>query len=795
MRKMKTRFIVPMSMACALWSFNVNGREAGQAPAVFWASSPVRPNEAVYFQGNGLDDGVKLEVARVADGASESSGWHGVTALQPAGTSVKFVLPADFAPGVYVARISGKAGTAEVLLNTPDFWWMQGDLGNAKASPGGWLRLFGRSLNLGQKTSEVLLRAESGKETQTQIPAEKSDGCSLAIEIPKGLAPGKYGVRLSNGYGGEKGFVDAGTVEIVARFVWPEKVYDVTDHGANPHDGLDDAPAIQAALDEAGKNGGGVVYLPSGQYHLGAMLNVPPMVTLRGESMETVAMQWTDMGATETKDSDGAVGSGGSAVVKGFQMFKTGEPFQALIKGTDNFRVEELALYAWAHFHGIEGERWNGKGNIHIKRVRMRLYAEAINYGRAYKSIPEEVRLRRERVKGLWMAGFQAGGENVSVTDCDIGCGEGHAIIIDRGHGVVLSRNRSDSSVFLKGVRGVIFEDNQCRGYWPSTHYSANDTFRRNGKGGVMNTYAEMIYMARNQAHDVWAGDREITSLDSHGPFGFYFGGVAGVKGTQLTVKENNADGTPAKLGKGTGLAGAAVYILDGRGAGQYRRVVSVADDFRTLIIEQPFQVEPDGTSVISVAKYHGKLLYVDDSFTDGGDVQLWGGAVNAVFKNVSMTRCGGYNQTTGFIFGGLIPLWYFEQFNTHVIEGNNPGGPPFKLRPAILSMNTYRHPSFYKGPIIRGAVNRHAVSENNATIELAGAVDGAVVENCLIKKSQTGVLLRTSDSHYLAGKPEVDPNASEKRSPSNILLRDNRFELVNKPLAGDAIPAALSLP
>ena len=141
------------------------------------------------------------------------------------------------------------------------------------------------------------------------------------------------------------------------------------------------------------------------------MLTIPPLVTLRGESMETVALQWTDMGATETKESDAAVGSGGSAVVDGFQMFKTGEPFRALIKGSDHFRVEEVALYAWAHMHGIEGDRgWNGKGNIHIKRVRMRMYSNGFFCGRAYKNPEEEVRLQK-----LWIAGFQAGGDGVQL--------------------------------------------------------------------------------------------------------------------------------------------------------------------------------------------------------------------------------------------------------------------------------------------------------------------------------------------------------------------------------------------
>lgn len=768
----------------------------GGAPSVVWVSNPVKPGEAVYLQGNELTSATKLKVSRL-DADGHASDWCVVEAIQPAGASLKFVLPASFAMGVFKVHLENDGGQAETWLNTPNIWWLQGDLGYSKASPGGWLRVFGRSLNLGGHASLLKMQAADGREFPVEVPARDSDGYSLNIQLPKDLAAGKLTLQIQNGYGGGQGWVDAGSVEVSPAFSWSETVYDITSYGAKGNDGLDDAAAIQAALDTAGGKGGGVVYLPPGQYHLGAMLVVPPGVTMRGESMETVALQWVDLGATETKESDAAVGSGGAAVVSGFQMFKTGEPLRALIKGTDHFRVEELTLYAWAHYHGIEGDRgWDGKGNIHLKRVRMRLYSNGMLLGRAYVNPAEEARMRRERLQGLWVAGFQAGGNNISVTDCDLALGEGHGLIIDRASGVLIARNQMEAGVFFKAVRGVIFEDNRCHSYWPSTHHTFKDPFRRRKKGeqGELNLFAECLYMARNTSHDSWGGDREITSLDSHAPFGFFFGSISSIEGHKLKVAGQNADGSPAKLSKGKVLEGAAVYIIDGRGAGQYRRVLKVDDDNLTITMDQPFQVPPDSTSIVSVAKYHGKLLYINETFIDGGDVQLWGGGVDAVFKDISMTRCGGYNQTTGFIYGGLIPLWFFEQFNTRVPEGNNPGGPPFKLRPARLSMNTYRHPDFYRGPIVRGAITRRTVADNNAYIELAGGVDGALVEDCLIKNSQTGILINSQDSHFLAGKPGFDPSVHEKREPANILLRNNRFENVVDPVVGDATGAALIL-
>ncbi|MEU9337716.1 glycosyl hydrolase family 28-related protein [Streptomyces sp. NPDC048290] len=67
-------------------------------------------------------------------------------------------------------------------------------------------------------------------------------------------------------------------------------LYDVTDapynaprtHGVHPV--RDATPAVQRALDRAGREGGGIVYLPAGWYRLDGHLTVPEGVELRGSS-------------------------------------------------------------------------------------------------------------------------------------------------------------------------------------------------------------------------------------------------------------------------------------------------------------------------------------------------------------------------------------------------------------------------------------------------------------------------------------------------------------------------------
>ena len=78
---------------------------------------------------------------------------------------------------------------------------------------------------------------------------------------------------------------DAYTYEAAAdRFPTKEDLFVVTADPYNaPNDGQKDATqAIQTALDDAGENGGGTVYLPGGKYLITEALTVPENVELRG---------------------------------------------------------------------------------------------------------------------------------------------------------------------------------------------------------------------------------------------------------------------------------------------------------------------------------------------------------------------------------------------------------------------------------------------------------------------------------------------------------------------------------
>ena len=84
-----------------------------------------------------------------------------VKPLQVSDHSIKLVIPPTFKPGLFAFRVRNGAEVSPVrVVNAPDVWRLQGDKGEA-ASPGGWVRLFGKCLNFGG-TSLVTLKAKQG---------------------------------------------------------------------------------------------------------------------------------------------------------------------------------------------------------------------------------------------------------------------------------------------------------------------------------------------------------------------------------------------------------------------------------------------------------------------------------------------------------------------------------------------------------------------------------------------------------------------------------------------------------
>ena len=291
-----------------------------QLPAVYWVSHPVMPNETVIAIGGGL---MSISAVTLSPVEQLQVGGENLSSPTTGGHSVglAFALPAGAKPAVY--NVSTPEGRVLTSINAPDVWWSLGDAGASASSPGGWLRIIGRSLAFRDNgdcvapvapadPSELALRTASAMQLADDIwpkntqrhqyhNTTRSGNKVAAIEvifvnvksskisarsrqlhatcwwietpIPSDLAPGQYEVKIANGLGLTVWDTNH-LVEVVQHPPWPLNEFAVKDYNGS----------IAAALAAAAQNGGGVVTVESGRWLMadGEMLVLGPFTVLRG---------------------------------------------------------------------------------------------------------------------------------------------------------------------------------------------------------------------------------------------------------------------------------------------------------------------------------------------------------------------------------------------------------------------------------------------------------------------------------------------------------------------------------
>jgi len=422
---------------------------AAGPPVVVGKSTPVGPNDTALFVGEGFDDGCEIKLGRLTDtpcstpverSASLPANPIACETVQPTGQSVKVVIPADLAPGIFACRLSNAAGQTTVLLNAPEVWWVQSD-GGTMASPGGWLRVQGKCLAVPQATATILLIGP----TTVRLSA-KGDGYSQRAELPADLVPGTYKVRVHNGCGGDAAWSEPLTLEVAPSPQWPDLMVDVRDVGAVGDGAEDDTAAIKAGLAQLSANGGGVLYFPRGRYLVTDTLTIPERTILRGERRELCLLAWPDQE----------------------------EPLPNMLVATHSFALEDLTfgLSNYGNFLTTTLQQPDS-GNVRLRRIRV--------LGNRYRGhMYQKPDVMSERFTRFSVHGgklLALSGRNVEVTDSDF-LSAGCCLYVTRARGALIANNRFRMGRFgwywLSGCDGVIMEDNELLGADLSTWGAAS---------------------------------------------------------------------------------------------------------------------------------------------------------------------------------------------------------------------------------------------------------------------------------------------------------------------------------
>ena len=771
-------------------------------PVIFWHSDPVRPDETVVIQGEDFSSDAVVELAAIPNSGSESEPkWEKVTPLQSSGQSLKAVIPAGYAPGLYRCRVSQEQAVSnEVTLNAPDIWWIHGDEGRAKARSGGWLRVFGKCLNLGG-ASQVTLCSPKGE--KFALSMTESSGYCLRAEIPATLAPGTYEVSVHNGTGGDAGWRRAADVEVLEARLAAVTTLNVLDFGADP-DGLKDCTlAIVRAFEHLSAHRGGVVYFPRGRYRIDSILRsgmwishplkVPPGVTMRGEGMHLVSLWWPDQK----------------------------EPLPTLIEGSSDFGVEDLSIYTQGRHHNII----SGESNARIRRVRIRANCHYAARGPVFHG--------RRRVDQIPAgAAVEFSGSNIEITECDI-YHSNTAFALKHVRGGLVANNtcRAGHLVCISGGSEIIFENNSFEGN--QLDADGNNIALFFGAASCRH-----VYYAHNRVAHIYGGDHETLTFDGHGTA--YIGRVRKVRGTEVTLASSPVLGDDGFRDNMVSMNDTTLYILSGRGAGQYRAVASYSD--RDLKIDRPWLVEPDESSVVSIGAFNGRHLVIGNEAEDSGTlVQLYPPNCECIVAENRGIHCGGIGSLSKLgrnensRYQRVEPSWFNQFLDNHTVWGNAWGGGETEIdrwlggegylniwgwqvafrvdqdgndqdrqltQDDVAKLLNAAPESVSCIPLSRGQIVRRHLIDNNSSIRIRGAVVDVLVEKCVIKEARRGIRVdnevkkqHTEHLDMLTFEPEPEiPAPGQPQpflSPKGVLLRKNEMHHVRVPYSGTALEFA----
>ncbi|HOE60839.1 MAG TPA: glycosyl hydrolase family 28-related protein [Kiritimatiellia bacterium] len=641
-------------------------------PAVVWVSQPVAPGEAVVVYGGPWTNvtGVMLK------GPSELT----VTPVRATDDCVTFVYPKTWPLAAFDARVVGGNGTAELRVNAPEVWWVQGDAG-MRATPGGWLRVFGRCIGYDGKAS-LTLRDHTGK--ATTLAAGESGPYALRVDLPQSLQAGTFEITLRNGL--DSRAVPVGAVEILApREPWPERVFDITAYGAVANDFNDDTAAIRAALAALEQAGGGVLYVPRGRFGIQGELSLPPKTLLRGAGMALSQLYWLD--------EDNPVG--------------------ALVSGTRDFGIEEIFLAAGNIDQGIlvvrpkEGETWINE-NILLRRVRTRfLHTD---------TVPHEESFRR-------LSGgqsFSINGTYVRVIGCDFYSSKGSSGL--GGRYLEVRDNRFDGeSCGYTGGRFAIFENNN--------HERQSMSF---GNG------SRCVYFKGNQLGGIYGnGDRETFTFDG-GDMG-YIDALQGVGPASVTLKPK-----PLRRAAERWID-EPLYIAGGRGAGQLRYIRSIAGQEVKLDRPWDILPATNVLAVIAPVRHRLLILenQVRDGnpfamYGSGAEMVLGG---NKMMRNSGLHAHGmwkGVSEPCWF-----VEFVENELLEGNAVRG--PFSFQVPAADGWIGFFDRGIARPYSYPQNRVGIMRRNVLHNNAYLASHGRVKNLLVENNLIRDADRGIVIAES--------------------------------------------------
>ena len=503
-----------------------------------------------------------------------------VLGVEPRGRvmAVEFVGHHD-ASGFYDATLGPEVcwvvtpqGTSKpVLVRSAQPWWIYPD----RASPGQRIRIFGRNI------SARLVALKSSQTGKLLTLSDFGPGRHRLYEcwarLPEDLPPGQYELYVHNGAGGEAGW--GGPLPLTVQLPLPaSKLWlNVRDFGAKGNGWDDDTEPLRKALVQAGQSGGAVVHLPPGRYVISATIWVPSGVTLQGAGKANSVIAVRDdrpMRFQLPPEIEKAM--------PGHWVHPPKQTNQAVMVWLrDHATMCDLALESGP---GV----WLGVLAAHtcatIRRCSLRI-----------------VHGDNQAIQVAW------GSYGFTLQDCDI-VGRGALFMMHGPHRQAYIGGNTmrcvppglHNNLFIRAFQGCVIEDNLLQDAdrnWCSqlgvkgakTGNPANSAYHTILQGNILRNNIPRRHNSGENMYEAGGG--------------FWHGPVQKADRKTVTVA-----GQPFTVD----MSDTFVLVLDGRGLGQYRRVISNTAD--TLTVDPPWDVVPDKTTYITVDGAYVETLWIDNT-------------------------------------------------------------------------------------------------------------------------------------------------------------------------------------
>lgn len=717
----------------------------GLQPVIIWASSPVKPNETVLIQAGKFSENATVELSRLKDNKPgqpdaskpEIKDWISAEILQRGVSSLKCLVPAKWKPGIYACRINdGGIYSEPIFLNAAKTWWVQGNQGET-STPGGWIRLVGVCLNINSPASKSLKSAVQLRNSDGhlfKLTIDSRDPFDIKAGIPEKTVQGTYQVWIHNGFGGELGWSMAGEARVANAIIGSSKVFNVKTMG------------LEAAFKNAKENGGGIIYFPSGEYEIKNAVEVPENSMVRGDGIDRTIVYWKDL----DKIPD------------------------ALLFGKA-FGIENLSLYCQNMYKNVikvEG------GSFTMDSVRIRANPIFL-LGRTERESQFRGRKLNGSIEDIDACIHLNKVTHFEVSNCDILAGSYGIRLMNSSNGLVRdTRVQYGRNGFgCEAINRVIFENCNFEGV------------DLGATGNYLATYfgnsSENLYLKGNRFANAYGLDQEFFTFDATG--GAYMGKISNSDGKNLILasdpifKRYNIEANDWR--------NTVVCILEGKGCGQYRRVVSHSR--RNWEMDQPWLIAPDTSSIISIIPFRGHTILVNNIFEDGGAVQFYGTSIENIIFNNRGTRMNGFlvwgQEARGW---GWQPSWYNQILSNKILDGHNYRHQLTQI--GVMGTVSESHQGNYEGPLSKCIVIRQNNIKSNGLIRISGKSADVLIENNLINNSQSGIVVENKIQKrmdiYSKDHTEHLPNSEFGKDLFGILLRNNQFENVEHPYSGRGI-------